>query len=103
MNINSEAVMVQDTLEAPLVWLTDFGLCEHMTEEYDQENFCPPPCYKAPELFDGKMHSEASDIWSFGALVYLILGGELPFEAEDPDELRDLMAEGPNFDQEIWE
>jgi serine/threonine protein kinase len=46
----------------------------HLLPYYKSER-----CFLAPELFSpGSSYSEATDMWAFGALVYLIIFGHLP-------------------------
>ena len=44
-------------------------------------------CYMAPELLHGKQATPKSDLWSFGALLFEILSGRLPFQGQTPFEL----------------
>jgi serine/threonine-protein kinase len=44
-------------------------------------------CYMAPELLRGKPAGPQSDLWSFGALLYEMLSGKLPFQGQTPFEL----------------
>ena len=44
--------------------------------------------YSAPEVNSSAGHSFAADVWSFGALVYVLLCGHHPFDyGNDPDEV----------------
>jgi serine/threonine protein kinase len=53
-------------------------------------------CYMAPELLRGKPASPRSDLWSFGALLYEMLSGKLPFQGNTPFELSvAIMVESP--------
>jgi serine/threonine protein kinase len=46
------------------------------------------PFYMAPELFaDGAVRSTASDLWSFGCLLYEMIAGRPPFVAENLHDL----------------
>jgi eukaryotic-like serine/threonine-protein kinase len=49
--------------------------------------------YISPEQAQGESATPASDIYSFGVVLYQILAGRLPFEAESPAELAALHRE----------
>ena len=71
------------------VKLTDFGLA-HL-------RFAPSltvtgqvlgsPAHMSPEHVNGSLCTEASDIFSMGTVLYYLLAGSLPFEAQTPQEL----------------
>ncbi len=71
------------------VKLTDFGLA-HL-------RFAPSltatgqvlgsPAHMSPEHVNGSVCTEASDIFSMGTVLYYLLAGSLPFEAQTPQEL----------------
>ena len=37
----------------------------------------------APEVYNKSYYSSKADIWSVGAILYALLNGETPFEAEN--------------------
>ncbi len=51
--------------------LADFGFSieKHMTEERER---CGSPGYIAPEVIQGEMYDERSDIFSIGAIIYKV-------------------------------
>jgi len=54
-------------------------------EEASRKNFTVPqgtPKYMSPEQASGRMISPASDIYSFGVLVYELFTGKLPYDSE---------------------
>jgi serine/threonine-protein kinase len=52
------------------------------------------PAYLAPELWEGRPPSPASDLWAFGVLSFFTLAGRLPFPGPDPAEIREQIARG---------
>jgi len=63
----------------------DFGLASKLEFEGDRKRtICGTPNYIAPEILDGKQgHSYEVDIWSFGIILYTLIIGKAPFEAND--------------------
>ncbi|MDJ0652609.1 MAG: protein kinase [Xanthomonadales bacterium] len=51
------------------------------------------PMVMAPELFDGQPLTPASDVYSLGVLVYLMLTGRYPVEADSLDQLIQQLGE----------
>src|SRR5262249_23517029 len=54
------------------------------------------PVYMAPELADGRPASRASDIYALGAILYVILTGQLPYDGDTTEAiLRQIRLAGP--------
>jgi CHASE2 domain-containing sensor protein len=84
--------------------LTDFGIAKSSTSEDLTRTgmIVGTPSFLAPELCQGKEPSALSDIYSFGATLYLLVTGRLPFAGKDlkttitmvltvkPKDIRDL-------------
>lgn len=56
-------------------------------DELKEESRRPSPMYMAPEVLHGHMHTIASDMWSFGCVLYELFTGSLSFEADSFPEL----------------
>ena len=52
------------------------------------------PLYMAPELFESRPPSVASDIYSLGVLLFYLLSGRLPVEGATLGDLKDAHAKG---------
>ena len=84
--------------EAGQPYVSDFGLAKLITEETNltrSMDFLGTPHYVAPEVAaaSARHATIASDIYSLGAILYELLAGRLPFEAEGLPALLKLIAE----------
>ena len=78
------------------VKIADFGMCkENMRSGNTTNTFCGTPGYLAPEIIREQPYSHSIDWWSLGVMVYEMLCGESPFEAEDETELFELILSQP--------
>jgi serine/threonine protein kinase len=65
--------------------ILDLGLArdvEHMSVTWTQGNMVGTMKYMAPEVIDGQSPTTAADVFSFGVILYELLAGKHPFEAE---------------------
>ncbi|CAG5094320.1 Oidioi.mRNA.OKI2018_I69.XSR.g13450.t1.cds [Oikopleura dioica] len=66
--------------------ISDFGLARARREQQSHEEFTTAGTYAwmAPESIRSSNFSPASDVWSFGVLVWEILTGEVPYRGMEP-------------------
>ncbi len=97
--------------EAGQARVVDFGLAR-VTDGDDDDSHPPPsgtaapassrtrtrlagtPAYMAPELFEGRPASAASDQFAFCVSLFEALSGKLPFEADDVAERAAVLTKG---------
>ena len=76
------------------VKLTDFGLAKLIERDNNNDfgrtnTFCGTVEYMAPEIIIGKGHSKEVDWWTLGTLMYDMLEGRPPFQANDSRNQRE--------------
>jgi serine/threonine protein kinase len=78
------------------VILTDFGIARMVSDAQPTVTSGRPagtPIYMAPELCQGQPGDRASDIYALGIILYGLMTGNVPFDAENPDDLLRLQIE----------
>lgn len=83
--------------------ICDFGISRYVSEGTIIDEHIGTPAYIAPEVLLENGYSEFKvDIWSLGVLSYIALTGEIPFDGESIEELREsILKKELTFPKEI--
>ncbi|ROT82973.1 protein C kinase 98E-like protein [Penaeus vannamei] len=68
--------------------IADFGMCkEGIRDNITTTTFCGTPDYIAPEILKELDYGASVDWWALGVLMYEMMAGQPPFEADNEDDL----------------
>lgn len=67
--------------------LADFGFAARVYEPKSLTKQCGTPFFVAPEILIKEKYDQKSDMWSVGCIIFLLLGGNLPFAGRSQKEL----------------
>ena len=68
--------------------IADFGMCkEGIKNGVTTTTFCGTPDYIAPEILQEMDYGASVDWWALGVLMYEMMAGQPPFEADNEDDL----------------
>ena len=83
--------------------LIDFGLSQHLHKITVCPDVIGTARFMAPEAIEGEIHL-ASDVWSAGVIMYLLICGNYPFDGHDKTTLfRKIQTDTLKFKHPMWE
>eukprot|EP01104_Vermistella_antarctica_P005896 TRINITY_DN16642_c0_g2_i1.p1 TRINITY_DN16642_c0_g2~~TRINITY_DN16642_c0_g2_i1.p1 ORF type:complete len:800 (+),score=282.95 TRINITY_DN16642_c0_g2_i1:290-2401(+) len=83
--------------------IADFGLSRLMDKQGVLETACGTPNYVAPEVLYATGYGPSVDLWAVGVILYILLSGFWPFDAENAAELYDQIMGGRySFPDSEW-
>lgn len=80
--------------EGGRIVLMDFGSVSEIDPEGAGGSFSGTPLFMAPEILEGNTPGPASDLYSLGVVLYRIVSGRYPAEADDLATLKQKLAAG---------
>ncbi|KAF7225733.1 serine/threonine kinase 17a like [Nothobranchius furzeri] len=84
--------------------IVDFGLSRRMDSVTEVREILGTPEYVAPEILNYEPISTATDMWSIGVLIYVMLTGESPFLGDDKQEtFLNISQVNVDYSQETFE
>ncbi|CAL1535838.1 unnamed protein product [Lymnaea stagnalis] len=83
-NLKPENLVYEDHSDDAHVKIADFAMSSIVSPELEIAATCRFPGYTAPEIMKGFRADRASDMWSLGVIIFILLFGYEPFSHEDP-------------------
>eukprot|EP00545_Synedropsis_sp_CCMP1620_P013214 CAMPEP_0119011510 /NCGR_PEP_ID=MMETSP1176-20130426/5724_1 /TAXON_ID=265551 /ORGANISM="Synedropsis recta cf, Strain CCMP1620" /LENGTH=1102 /DNA_ID=CAMNT_0006964353 /DNA_START=51 /DNA_END=3359 /DNA_ORIENTATION=+ len=94
-DLKPENLLLPSTKVDTNIKLADFGFAKKVRTQNGCRTLCGTPGYLAPEILERwPAYDTKCDLWSVGVILFLLLGGYLPFEDEDEDKVFDRTRNG---------
>jgi serine/threonine protein kinase len=78
--------------------IADFGFAKRVITDNGCRTLCGTPGYLAPEILERwPAYDTKCDLWGVGVILFLLLGGYLPFEDEEEDKVFEKTRNGQYF------
>ena len=101
-DLKPENILFDSLKKDAEIKLIDFGLSRKYDKEQKMHSILGTPYYVAPEVLKGE-YDEKCDIWSIGAMTYLMLCGEPPFNGNSNNEIfHKIVKENFKFKSLMW-
>lgn len=101
-DLKPENVLLSDENDTATIKLADFGFARHVPEA-GLTTACGTPSYVAPEILRGDSYGVATDCWSLGVIMYILLCGHPPFiDQKQPMLFRKIKSGMVFFDAAVW-
>jgi len=105
-DLKPENLLLKSTVKSKLtpVKLADFGFAKSIQSKNGCRSLCGTPGYLAPEILERfPSYDVQCDIWSVGAILFLLLGGYLPFDDNNEEAVFDRTRNAAyNFHPRYW-
>ena len=101
-DLKPENILFDSMKKDAEIKILDFGLSRKYDKEQKMHSILGTPYYVAPEVLKGE-YDEKCDIWSIGAMTYLMLCGEPPFNGNSNNEIfKKIVKEKIKFKSLLW-
>uniref|UniRef100_A0A6U3TPV5 Protein kinase domain-containing protein n=1 Tax=Ditylum brightwellii TaxID=49249 RepID=A0A6U3TPV5_9STRA len=102
-HLKPENILFQTEGQDSVVKLADFGFAKKCTGPNTLLTRCGTTKYVAPEILEGIPYGTQCDMWSLGVIVYVMLGGYVPFnEGNDRELYRKIRSGIFEFHDDYW-
>ena len=100
-DIKLENILIVDE-ESLMIKVIDFNIAVFNKTKSKLSKMTGTPSYMAPEVIRG-CYTDKCDLWSCGVLLYALISGEFPFDAEFHDQLLACILDGKvSLKESIW-
>ena len=101
-DLKPENILFESLKPDAEIKLIDFGLSRKYSKDEKMHTILGTPYYVAPEVLKGE-YDEKCDIWSIGAMTYLMLCGDPPFTGSSNNEIfRKIVKNEVKFNPYKW-
>ena len=101
-DLKPENILYENNEPDAEIKIIDFGLSRKYAKDEKMHSVLGTPYYVAPEVLKGN-YNEKCDIWSIGAMTYLLLSGQYPFNGGSDKEIFDqILNSNINFNLFKW-
>lgn len=101
-DIKPENILFENSDNDADIKLIDFGLSRKYNSHEKMHTILGTPYYVAPEVLKGD-YDEKCDVWSIGAITYIMLCGEPPFIGKTNNEIfKKIVNDEVSFDKLKW-
>ena len=101
-DLKPENILFETLEQDAEIKLIDFGLSRKYFTNEKMHTILGTPYYVAPEVLQGE-YDEKCDIWSIGALTYIMLCGDPPFKGSSNNEIfNKILREDVKFNSNKW-
>jgi len=101
-DLKPENLLLASKADDSNIKVADFGFATY-AEGLTITSQCGTPGYIAPEILKSKPYGKPADMWSFGVILYILLGGYPPFHDENQRTLFRKICKGDyTFHPDYW-
>ena len=101
-DLKPENILYESNSPDAEIKIIDFGLSRKYSKDIKLHSVLGTPYYVAPEVLKGS-YDQKCDIWSIGAMAYLLLCGTPPFNGSTDKEIfNHILNSEIKFDLPIW-
>ena len=101
-DLKPENILYESNSPDAEIKIIDFGLSRKYSKDVKLHSVLGTPYYVAPEVLKGS-YDQKCDIWSIGAMTYLLLCGKPPFNGSTDKEIfNSILNSDVKFDTPIW-
>lgn len=94
-DVKSMNILLDDDFN---VKLCDFGIAKNYSDlNKGAGQFTGTPCYMSPEQFEKRKYDSKVDVFAFGAVIYEVFTGNLPFEGMEGADIKEKVLAGEDF------
>ena len=97
-DLKPENLLLASINDTSTIKIADFGFARRVITDNGCRTLCGTPGYLAPEILERwPAYDTKCDLWGVGVILFLLLGGYLPFEDDEEDKVFEKTRNGQYF------